>query len=221
MRFMGRAAAIVALLDVAPAVAVAQTSAGAAPGTAAPESIPSAAPSSTATTGAPAEGSAPVVPATGYGWSDPKKPGTGASTVRASHHVKSDGPEATLPGFETLGDGSSRLFVELSKPVQYETKKAGNGTITYVLKRAHVTRRNNYNPLVTVHFNTPVANARLVPHGRDLWFVVSLRSPVQPTVALDSTKDGGSMLRIEFPKGNYLPATHAADSASADTNAGH
>jgi len=95
-----------------------------------------------------------------------------------------------MPGFETLADGSSRLFVELSKPVQYETK-TGKGTITYVLKGAHVSRRNNYNALVTVHFNTPITRARLVPHGNDIWFVVVLRAKTQPTVALDATKDGG------------------------------
>jgi hypothetical protein len=134
--------------------------------------------------------------------------------------VKSDAPDATMPGFETLADGSSRLFVELSKPVKYEAT-SGKGTITYVLKGAHVSLRNNYNPLVTVHFNTPVTSARLVPHGSDLWFVVALRGKTQPTVTLDGTKDGGSMLRVEFPKGDYLPATRAADATPADTNAGH
>jgi hypothetical protein len=209
MRFMGRAATLVALVGGVPVTAAAQTAATTAPTTA------------TATAAEPP----PVVPATGFGWSDPKKkPGRVPSTVRVSHRGKSDAPDATMPGFETLADGSSRLFVELSKPVQYETR-TGHGTITYVLKGVQVSRRNNYNPLVTVHFNTPIANARLVPHGNDLWFVVVLRAKAQPTVALEGTKDGGSMLRIEFPKGNYLPATHAADiapgdSPAADTNAG-
>jgi hypothetical protein len=211
MRFLGRPTLVVALLGLVPAVAVAQTPAATDTGTASTTATP------TADTAAPHT----VVPATGYGWSDPKKKsGTAPSTVRVSHHVKSGAPDATMPGFETLADGSSRLFVELSKPVKYETKTA-KGMITYVLKGAHVSRRNNYNPLVTVHFNTPIASARLVPHGDDLWFVVALRAPSQPTVTLDGTKDGGSMLRVEFPKGDYLPATRPADSTPADTNAGH
>ena len=78
-----------------------------------------------------------------------------------------------------------------------------------MLKGAYVDKRNNYNPLVTVHFNTPVTSARLVPHGGDLWFVVDLRAAVTPTVTLDATKDGGSMLRIDFPKGDYLPSVDA------------
>jgi hypothetical protein len=119
-----------------------------------------------------------------------------------------------MAGFETLGDGSTRLFVELTKPVTYDTK-AGRAAITYVLKGVRVDRRNNQNPLVTVHFNTPVASARLVPHGRDLWFVVDLRANVQPTVAMDASKDGTTLLRVAFPKGEYLPAPPAAASAPA------
>jgi hypothetical protein len=113
-----------------------------------------------------------------------------------------------------LGDGSTRLFVQMPKAVTY-TAKAAPGTITYVLKDLQVEKRNNYNPLVTVHFNTPVTSARLVPHGRDLWFVVALRSKVQPSVALDPAKDGAAMLRIEFPKGDYLPAPAPAAPAAA------
>jgi hypothetical protein len=121
-----------------------------------------------------------------------------------------------VPGFETLADGSSRLFVELTKPVAYETRTA-RGTVTYVLKGARVVRRNNTNALVTVHFNTPVTSARLVPHGRDLWFVVALRADVQPTVSMDAGKDGAAVMHIELPKGQYLPgaANTPPDSSSA------
>jgi hypothetical protein len=109
-----------------------------------------------------------------------------------------------MPGFEMLADGSSQLYVELTKPVQYDAKTS-RGALVYVLKGAHVDKRNNYNPLVTVHFNTPVTSARLVPHGKDLWFVVDLRANVQPTVTMDAAKDGGAVLRIGFPSGSYLP----------------
>jgi hypothetical protein len=122
---------------------------------------------------------------------------------------------AVMPGFETLADGSSRLFVELSKAVAYDTK-AARGSVTYVLKDARVLRRNNTNPLVTVHFNTPVTTARLVPHGRDLWFVVALRADVQPTVSMNAGKDGSALMRIELPKGAYLPAPAAPAVPSQD-----
>jgi hypothetical protein len=203
--------ALVAAALLVPAAAMAQTPpAPASPQDAAPATT-AAASASPATPPAPEASSAPakpVVPATGYDWSTPKaRPGVRA---HASHvaRPKKNTPDAIMPGFETLPDGSTRLFVELSQPVPYDTKKAA-GSITCVLKGAHVDRRNNYNPLVTVHFNTPVTSARLVPHGRDLWFIVELRANVVPTVAMDTAKEGTAMLRIEFPKGNFLPPASA------------
>jgi hypothetical protein len=203
MAFGARAAILAAVMGIVPVAAVAQP---AGPSGAPTEPAPTGtAPAETAPAGSAAgsASAAPVVPATGYGWSTtPRKRGT-----RPRHwpvHPGSQGPDAILPGFETLGDGSTRLFVILTKPVQYQVK-AARGTITYVLKGAHVDKRNNYNPLVTVHFNTPVTNARLMPHDRDLWFVVDLRAEVTPAVTMDATKDGGAMLRIDFPKGDYLP----------------
>jgi hypothetical protein len=134
----------------------------------------------------------------------------------ASHRPATEGPGAVVPGFELLGDGSSRLFVQIPKAVAYETK-AGRGTITYVLKDVHVEKRNNYNPLVTVHFNTPVSKARLVPHGHDLWFVVSLRAKAQPQVSMEPAKEGGAVLHVDFPKGDYLPAgAPQADTQASD-----
>jgi hypothetical protein len=133
-----------------------------------------------------------------------------APASRPSHR----GATAVMPGFEALADGSTRLFVELSKPVAYDALAGGQAHlahdgIVYVLRGVHVDRRNNYNPLVTLHFNTPVASAQLVPHGKDLWFVVDLRAHVLPTATMDAAKDGGAMLRIEFPKGSYLPGQPA------------
>ncbi len=129
--------------------------------------------------------------------------------VAGSRTASAQVAAGAVPGFETLADGSSRLIVELTRPVAYETKTA-KGTVTYVLKGARVVRRNNTNALVTVHFNTPVTSARLVPHGHDLWFVVELRAPVQPTVSMDAGKDGGAVMHIEMPKGEYLPGATVA-----------
>jgi hypothetical protein len=136
-----------------------------------------------------------------------------ARTSPAAARAASGVASAVMPGFETLADGSSRLFVELSKPVAYDTK-AARGSVTYVLKGVRVLRRNNTNALVTVHFNTPVTSARLVPHGKDLWFVVDLRADVQPAVSMDAGKDGTAVMHIELPKGAYLPAPSSSSAAS-------
>jgi hypothetical protein len=154
---------------------------------------------------------------TGYGYSDhtARPQGTPPPPVRGGGlQVRSGprhrpvvpaaaGPVATLPGFEMLAEGGSRLFVELSQAVQVDERKA-RGTLTYVLHGAHVTVHNNTNPLVTVHFNTPVASARLVPSGHDLLFVVSLRADASPTWKINPGKEGSSILTVDFPKGSWV-----------------
>jgi hypothetical protein len=220
MGFTARAALLAAIFGLVPAIAAAQapgaTTAEPAPTTPATTTpgVPTAAPTTT-DTAAPAASAAPATfPATGYGWSTTPKKHVPQGHVPARRARVDTTADAVLPGFETLADGSSRLFVQLSKSAAYDTKTAA-GTITYVLKGVHVDRRNNYNPLVTVHFNTPVTSARLVPHGQDLWFVVDLRANVQPTVTMDAAKDGAAMLRIEFPKGDYLPAASTSPDSTA------
>ncbi len=156
--------------------------------------------------------------ATGYGYSDhPARRQGGAgglqvrSGTRAVHHPTApaqSGPVATLPGFEMLAEGGSRLFVELTQQVPVEERRA-RGTLTYVLHGAHVAVHNNTNPLVTVHFNTPVASARLVPAGHDLLFVVSLRANATPTWKVNPGKEGTSVLTVDFPKGTYLSGAAA------------
>ncbi len=198
--------AVTGLIGLVPSVAPAQTGPQPAPTAPAPPATGTAAPSGSDTT--PPK---PVVPATGYGWSTKPAPRVRGRlrAVRATTSAPSHPEGTVVPGFEVLADGSSRVFVQLPKPVTYAAK-AARGSITYVLKGVRVDRRNDLNALVTVHFNTPVTRARLVPHGGDLWFVVDLRADVQPSVTMDATKDGGAMLRIEFPKGDYISGGPAA-----------
>jgi hypothetical protein len=161
--------------------------------------------------GAQAQDGAAPAPSANAARAKPKTPAKGSPKTadRSSSGGDKRAIGSVVPGFETLADGSTRFFVELAHPVQYDTK-ASVRVLTYVLKGAHVDRRNNYNPLVTVHFNTPVTSARLVPHGTDLWFVMKLRAKASPNATMDATKDGGAMLRVEFPKGDYAPAPSPA-----------
>ncbi len=147
-------------------------------------------------------------------------PAAGAATVpiasiartTVTHAGKAHyaGPIATLPGFEMLPDGGSRLFVEVSQSVGVEEKKTARA-LTYVLKGTRVAHRNNENALVTVHFNTPVARARLLPSGRDLLFSVDLRADAVPAWKVVSESDGSATLQIDFPRGSFLPAEGAVD----------
>jgi hypothetical protein len=209
------------------------------PTAAVPATTPAAATGATAATVGPAGAAAPAdgatapaaegavatppkpkVDATGYGYSDPK-PTRGGGQPRARRVARVSGPVATLPGFEMTGDGGSRLFVQLTQTVSVEEKRAA-GAVTYVLKGAHVLKHNNQNALVTVHFNTPVSRARLVPRGNDLLFVVEMRASVQPTWKLEPAKDNSAVLAIDFPKGDFLPSGPPAPiptDPNADPNA--
>jgi hypothetical protein len=210
MRSLARAAGLVSTIAFVPALAAAQA---ALPTAAADPTVTAPAEADTPSADATAK---PVVAATGYSY--------GAATTQRPEHARvrprpgnPEGTDALMAGFETLADGSTRLFVELRRPVAYDTR-VGRSSLTYVLRGAYVDRRNNQNPLVTVDFNTPVTSARLAPHGRDLWLVVDLRANVQPTATMDAGKDGAATLRIEFPKGEYLAlATDARSKASSSS----
>ena len=129
------------------------------------------------------------------------KPVRRAPTQRTFRSVS--GPLATFPGYEQLPDGGSRLFVQVSQAVPVEERKA-SGSVTYVLKGAHLRVNNDANALVTVHFNTPVFRARLTPQGNDLLFVLELRAAVAPTFKLSPNPDKTSTLQIDFAKGDFI-----------------
>ncbi len=79
----------------------------------------------------------------------------------------------------------------------------------------------NEGALVTVHFNTPVVRARLVPAGRDLDLMIELRADVTPQMKIVPAKDNGAMLQIDFAPGAYLPpgAGDTSDGAADATGA--
>ncbi len=132
----------------------------------------------------------------GYTYSD-KRP------ARApTHYVVHKGPHAAFPSFAMVDTQRSRLTVQLSSVVQVEEKKAA-GTVTYVIKGAHVARYNDTHALVAVHFNTPMTVARLRNAGKDVELRVDLRAAVTPTFAVAPTKTGAT-LTIDFPGGEYL-----------------
>jgi hypothetical protein len=218
--FLARAFVVAGLAVAVPAFAQ-QPSGGATAAPSATGTTPSAAASATApaSSGSAEAPKAPSVPAGGYSYSD--KPAPGARRQARAVRAAPAGPTATLPGFEQTADGGSRLFVHLTQQVPVEERRA-QGSITYVLRGAHVRVRNNTNALVTVHFNTPVSRARLVPQGNDLLFVVDLRANVAPTFKMTDAPDKTAILTIDFPKGDYgtaAPRPAPAPSGKAETPA--
>ena len=158
------------------------------------------------TTGAASTPAPPPRPMGGYsyGKAQPQQAAP-APRVFTKGAPRPAGPVATLPGFEMLGDGGSRVFVQLTQTVPVEERKA-KGSLTYVLKGAHVTIHNNTNPLVTVHFNTPVTEAKLRNAGGDLLLTIDLRVAATPSWKVTSGKDSSAILQIDFPKGSFITA---------------
>jgi hypothetical protein len=140
----------------------------------------------------------------GYSYDDKPKRTAGAP-AKARAVKKHAGPVVNLPGFEQTPDGGSRVFVSLTSTVPVEEHKA-QGAVTYVLKGAGVRVWNNTNALVTVHFNTPVSKARLVPHGNDAHLVIEMRAASTPTWKMTEGQDKSAVLQIDFPKGDFAPA---------------
>lgn len=194
-------------LVLVPVVASAQGAEGVpgTPGTPAPPPPGGGAAPAGAGTAAPAdEGAKSTGSIGGVTFSD--KPVRRAPASRAV--VRRTGPLATFPGFEQLPDGGSRLFVHVSQTVPVEERRA-QGSITYVLRGAHLRVHNDANPLVTVHFNTPVFRARLAPQGNDLLFILELRSAASPTFKMLDNQDKTATLQIDFAKGEFLGGDNA------------
>jgi hypothetical protein len=116
---------------------------------------------------------------------------------------RTTGPVATFPGYHALPDGRTQVYVEITSSVPV-AESVAPGTITYRLKGARVTVRNNKNALITTHFPaTPVARARLVPADNDLNLIIELRANVTATYRMVSSEAGTARLEVEFPAGKY------------------
>lgn len=219
-------AAVVALVTFAGAAALAQEdTAPAAPSASgqAPAPAPgdSSAPAPAASGDAPAGSSAPPAagargPVMGYAYGTHSA--AAGTPVRHTRMVRHAGEAlATFTGFEMLADGGSRLFVQLDRTVDVEQTKddavapkagrsrkgkraaAATNRLVFTFKGTELERFNDSNSLETMHFNTPVLRARLVPAGKNLRLVVVLRADATPTLRSVPAKDNGSMV-------NRLPA---------------
>lgn len=110
----------------------------------------------------------------------------------------------TWPGFQMRKDGGSRVFLQLSAPVDvaYETRP---DKVILDLQGARIAGRNNRHHLDTRFFNTPVLRATLKRDKGVTTLEVALRSPAQPRISNQPSKSGYHFLYIDFPKGDYLP----------------
>jgi hypothetical protein len=124
---------------------------------------------------------------------------------------------AQFPGFQMLPDGSSRVFVDISRKVDV-TEHVAAGFVTYELKDSRIEATNDLNPIETYYFNTPVIRARLRrdKKDKDLSLVISLRGEAKPTYRVNEMRDGSVRLEVDFPPGNYVTAGRDIEPPPAD-----
>ncbi len=103
----------------------------------------------------------------------------------------------TWPGFMMHKDGSC-FFVQTSQPVKFGTQKS-EGRLELVLHNTRVHLKNNYLPLETEFFDTPVTRATVQPKGKkDLVMVFEMREDVAPTITQKKGKDGFNYVFVKF-----------------------
>jgi hypothetical protein len=138
----------------------------------------------------------------GYSWTDkPRARKKRAQKIRFDPNA----PLATYPGFHMVGDGTSKVWVSVTRPVDVQVRRAGS-QVTFVLSGVDVGVRNNTNPLVTTHFNTPLERARLVRDRAGALLVLELREAAEPAHKISKGPYGTMVLEIALPRAQRIYA---------------
>ncbi|MEM8606530.1 MAG: hypothetical protein AAGF92_05470 [Myxococcota bacterium] len=103
----------------------------------------------------------------------------------------------TWPGFVMKKDGTSCFFVQTSQPVSVATKETP-GQFDLVMRNTKVHLKNNYLPLETQFFKTPVTRATVQRKGSSAVMVFEMRDDVTPTIRQEKGKDGFNYVFVEF-----------------------
>jgi hypothetical protein len=106
----------------------------------------------------------------------------------------------TWPGFMMHKDGGSCFFVQTSRPVKFGTQKS-EGRLELVLHNTQVHLKNNFLPLETQFFDTPVTRATVQRKSqKDVVMVFEMREDVMPTITQKKGKDGFNYVFVKFTK---------------------
>ncbi len=98
-----------------------------------------------------------------------------------------------------LADGTSRVSLLVTRTTAV-TPQATGRRVSYFLKDAQVGVHNNTNPLVTLHFATPLSRVKLVREKTGATLVLELREDVK-TAHLTRSGPGQSMvLEVSVPR---------------------
>ncbi len=129
-------------------------------------------------------------------------PGNGNTLPRVEELKDKPGTWVTWPGFVMRPDGGSRIFLQTTRPLEY-TKTDKKNRLYLKFKDARVHLTNNRNPLVTIHFNTPVRRAYLKRTRKSVELAVEYKVSTQAAITQFADKDGYHYMFIDFPAGQY------------------
>ncbi len=130
----------------------------------------------------------------------------------------------TWPGFQMIqAGGGSRVFVQILKgsaidavdqPVRVEDPpfKVAPNTLVYRFPESIVLLKNNYNPLISKYFNTPVLKAKMKKFKKRVYLVIELRTAVSPLrEKFLPYQNDLYFFFIEFEAGSYLPTPDSTE----------
>jgi len=106
--------------------------------------------------------------------------------------------ELTFSGFHSFDDGSSLVFVELTRPVTVEERKL-KGAVVYTLENTKVPVRNNRNPLMTVDFSSIVRRALIAQRKKSVEITIFLKADAELEHRIVQ-RGGAAVLEIRLPK---------------------
>jgi hypothetical protein len=113
-------------------------------------------------------------------------------------------PIASSPSFSRFEDGTSRIWLEVSRKVDVAENKA-QGRLVYRIRGAAVVQRTNQLPLLMGFFSTPVERAQLVSDGSNVDLIIDLREQTEATYRVVETPRG-MVLQVDFPRSAGAPA---------------
>jgi hypothetical protein len=129
-------------------------------------------------------------------------PGAGNTLPRIEEIRTKAGNWITWPGFLMRPDGGSRIFIQTTRALDYKRDRKGK-RITLYFNDASVYLSNNRNPLVTIHFNTPVRRAYLKHRMKTAELVMELKVDAEASIKQFADGDGYHYLFVDFPAGQY------------------
>lgn len=108
-----------------------------------------------------------------------------------------DAPIVTYTGLQVHEDGSSTVFVDLTRTTKVEAKEGGK-EVSFLLSGAKIRTRNNKNPLIAEYFKTNLLRAKLVDDAGGVRLIVSLREAVKTEHGMTDSGQG-ARLRVNIP----------------------